>query len=181
MTDCVAFLRGINVGRAKRIAMADLRRLVEGLGCGEARTVLNSGNVLFRASRPNVRRIAAEMEGAIDRRFGFSAGVVVVTADTLAAIVEENPLLHVAANPARLLVTFVASAAVLATARELAAAPWAPEAFALGGDAAYLWCPNGVIGSKLAQRFGRIAGDGATTRNWATVLKVHAALAERRG
>ncbi|MGC8763333.1 MAG: hypothetical protein ACP5VN_06835 [Acidobacteriota bacterium] len=47
----------------------------------------------------------------------------------------------------------------------------------MGGDAAYPWCPNGVIGSKLARRFGRITGEAATTRNWATVLKVQAALA----
>ena len=42
----VALLRGINVGRAKRIAMADLRALVEGLGFGEVRTLLNSGNAI---------------------------------------------------------------------------------------------------------------------------------------
>lgn len=30
----IALLRGINVGRAKRVAMADLRQLVADLGCG---------------------------------------------------------------------------------------------------------------------------------------------------
>jgi uncharacterized protein (DUF1697 family) len=43
----VALLRGINVGRAKRVAMADLRELVESLGYREVRTLLNSGNVVF--------------------------------------------------------------------------------------------------------------------------------------
>jgi uncharacterized protein (DUF1697 family) len=38
----VAFLRGINVGTAKRIAMADLRELFESLGHDAVRTVLNS-------------------------------------------------------------------------------------------------------------------------------------------
>jgi uncharacterized protein (DUF1697 family) len=47
MTECVALLRGINVGRAKRVAMADLRDLVAGLGHANVRTVLNSGNVVF--------------------------------------------------------------------------------------------------------------------------------------
>jgi len=47
MTVCVALLRGINVGKAKRIAMADLRALIEGLGYTDVRTLLNSGNVVF--------------------------------------------------------------------------------------------------------------------------------------
>jgi uncharacterized protein (DUF1697 family) len=42
-----ALIRGINLGRAKRVAMADLRALVEGLGYGDVRTLLNSGNVVF--------------------------------------------------------------------------------------------------------------------------------------
>ena len=177
MTNCVAFLRGINVGRAKRIAMADLRRLVEDLGYGDARTVLNSGNVIFRASRPDVRAVAAEMEGALDGRFGFSAGVVVVTAETLDRVVEENPLLRAASDPSRLLVAFPADRSLLAKAADLASRTWAPEAFAVGSAAAYLWCPAGVLESKLAKAFGRLAGDGATTRNWATALKVQAAMA----
>ncbi|HSD71146.1 MAG TPA: DUF1697 domain-containing protein, partial [Thermoanaerobaculia bacterium] len=40
----VALIRGINVGRAKRVAMADLRALVGDLGYGDVRTLLNSGN-----------------------------------------------------------------------------------------------------------------------------------------
>ena len=43
----VALIRGINVGRAKRVAMADLRALVEGLGYRDVDTLLNSGNVVF--------------------------------------------------------------------------------------------------------------------------------------
>jgi uncharacterized protein (DUF1697 family) len=45
----VGLIRGINVGRAKRVAMADLRALVESLGYGEVKTLLNSGNVVFTA------------------------------------------------------------------------------------------------------------------------------------
>jgi uncharacterized protein (DUF1697 family) len=47
----VALLRGINVGKAKRVAMADLRALLEELGYADVRTLLNSGNVVFTAPR----------------------------------------------------------------------------------------------------------------------------------
>src|ERR1043165_9069038 len=43
----VALFRGINVGKAKRIAMADLRALLVELGYSRVATLLNSGNVVF--------------------------------------------------------------------------------------------------------------------------------------
>ncbi len=46
-TTWVALLRGINLGRNKRVAMADLRALLESLGYGQVPTHLQSGNALF--------------------------------------------------------------------------------------------------------------------------------------
>lgn len=57
---------------------------------------------------------------------------------------------------------------------------WEPEAIALGSRAAYLWCPDGIIQSKLLKAFSRATGDAATTRNWATVLKLQQAVAYPR-
>lgn len=177
MTGCVALLRGINVGRAKRIAMADLRDLVAGLGHANVRTVLNSGNVLFDAARGDPGRLASAIEAAIEARCGFSARVVVVTAADLDVIVRENPLPGVATNPSRLLVAFVGKPAALDAAGPLLREPWEPDALAVGSRAAYLWCAGGVLDSPLAQAFGRRLGEAATTRNWSTVLKLHAAAA----
>ena len=73
----VALIRGINVGRAKRVAMADLRALVEGLGYGEVRTLLNSGNVVFRVPAARSGDIAGRIEKAITARLRISARVIV--------------------------------------------------------------------------------------------------------
>ena len=188
MTECIALLRGINVGRAKRIAMADLRALVEGLGFTDPRTLLNSGNVVFRANRPNASKIAAAIEKRIASRFGFPVPVVVVTAPDLDAVVAENPLFRANRDPSRLLVAFVGRTATLAQAKTLLAESWAPDTLAVGSKAAYLWCAGGIIESKLMQAFARLTGDASTTRNWATVLKLqalasagHNALAIRKG
>ena len=175
MTECVALLRGINVGRAKRIAMADLRALVGALGFANARTLLNSGNVVFQAPRPNVGKIATTIEAAIAKRFGFPVPIVVLTAVDLTAIVSENPLRHAARDPSRFHVAFVATAATLTQARALLAQQWAPDALAVGKRAAYLWCAEGTIKSELMGAFARLAGDAYTARNWATVLKLQAA------
>ena len=95
MSECVALIRGINVGRGKRVAMADLRDMMVGLGHTNVRTLLNSGNVLFQSKRPNVTKIAASIEAPINGACGFSAAVTVITAQELDLIVDENPLLHV--------------------------------------------------------------------------------------
>lgn len=171
----MALLRGINVGRAKRIVMADLRSLFVDLGHENVRTLLNSGNVLFRCTRPNPAKLALAVQDAIANACGFSAAVTVLTATDLAAIVRENPLLHVAADPSKHMVAFVAQRSSLVPLRTLMKESWAPDALAIGARAAYLWCEAGVIDSKLSQAFARRAGDTVTTRNWATVLKLLAA------
>ena len=172
MTRCVALLRGINVGKAKRVAMADLRELIEGLGYSGVRTLLNSGNVVFDAPRADTARIAAAIGKAIGKRFSFDVAVVVVTAKELEAIVAADPLSKDAVNPSRYLVAFVPDGRTLADAKTLSAQSWSPEALALGKGAAYLWCADGINESKLVMAFYRATRDSATMRNWATVLKL---------
>jgi uncharacterized protein (DUF1697 family) len=175
----VALLRGVNVGKAKRIAMADLRELVEELGFTNVRTLLNSGNVVFDASRASPARIAASIEAAIEKRHGFSSKVVVIDAAALDEIVANNPLRELATDPARHLVAFSASSG-WTSVRPLLEQAWAPDRLAIVGQAAYLWCAEGILASKLATAFARAAGDEATTRNWATVLKLQAMTAEAK-
>jgi uncharacterized protein (DUF1697 family) len=175
VTECIALIRGINVGRAKRIAMAELRGLFVGLGHENVRTVLNSGNVLFQCARPNTSKLALTIQKAIEDTCGFSASVMVVTAANLAAIIRENPLLHIAKDPSKHLVAFVAHPRSLVPLRSLLEESWAPDALAISSRAAHLWCAAGVLDSKLSQMFARRAGETVTARNWATVLKLHAA------
>lgn len=176
MTQCVALLRGINVGRAKRISMADLRGLVESLGFTRVRTALNSGNVVFDAPRPNPARIGGQIEKAIIERCGFSASVVVIKGSDLEAVISGNLLPDAVAEPSRFLVAFAATAATLEKARPLLAETWEPDSLGIGSHAAYLWCANGILESKLLKAFARATADAITTRNWATVLKLQAVL-----
>ena len=169
----VALLRGVNVGRAKRIAMADLRALVAGLGYGDVRTLLNSGNVVFRAPSAVRGDPAARIERALADDLGIASRVTVLDARALALVVEQNPLAGVV-DPARLLVALWKDpddrARLLALARE----DWSPDRLAVGERAAYLGCTAGILESALATALGKRLGDAVTTRNWATVMKLHA-------
>lgn len=169
----IALLRGINVGRAKRVAMADLRALVAELGYGGVRTLLNSGNVVYTAPGIAPGKAAARIERALAERTGVAARVMALTAAELAAIVEENPLGKTASDPSRLLVTVLGNPADREKLEPLARQEWTPEHIALGTRAAYLWCPEGVLASRLPEAVGRVLGDAATTRNWSTVTKLH--------
>lgn len=168
----IALLRGVNVGRAKRIAMADLRQLVEDLGYTGVRSLLNSGNIVFDAAVPPVDA-AQEIEAAIALQLGVSARVFVFACHEVAEIIDENPLLHVATDHARLFVFLLAGAPQRALAADLCGQDWAPETVARGRHAVYVWCPQGLLDSAAATALGKRLGDGATSRNWNTMIKLH--------
>ena len=93
MTDRrVALLRGINVGRAKRISMGDLRALFAGLGYGDVRTLLNSGNIVFTVAKRNAGDQADRIERAIAERLGVTTRVTILRASEVAEAIRENPL-----------------------------------------------------------------------------------------
>ena len=59
------------------------------------------------------------------------------------------------------------------TADRLGTRPWAPETLAIGARVVYYWIPEGLMNSKLAAAVARTLGDAVTTRDWATLLKLH--------
>jgi uncharacterized protein (DUF1697 family) len=170
----VALIRGINVGRAKRVAMADLRALLEDLGYRDVRTLLNSGNIVFTCARAAPRAVASRIENALASGLGVHARVTVLTAAELAAAVADNPLLELADEPSRLLVAVLTNAADRPKLAPLLKQDWAREALAIGTRVAYLWCADGILASRLAEAVSRALGDAVTTRNWATMKKLHA-------
>jgi len=169
----IALLRGINVGRAKRVAMADLRVLFEGLGYREVSTLLNSGNVVFTASgKSAVAATAVRIEKALVEKLGVASRVFVLDAADLATMVAENPHGKIAHDPSRFLLAVTATASDHAKLALLEKQVWKPDALAVGKRVAYLWCADGLIESKLAQAVNRTLGEAVTTRNWATMNKL---------
>ena len=173
----VALIRGINVGRAKRVAMSELKALIEDFGYTEVRTLLNSGNVVFTAPKDTSGEIAARIEKALVLRLDVDARVVVLTAAEIAKMMDENPLLDRADNHSKLHVAVPLRAADLPRLEPLSTQDWEEDAFALGKHAAYLWCAEGMTESRLPQAVGRALKDAVTMRNWATMLKINELLA----
>jgi len=152
--------------------MMDLRSLVEALGYGDVRTLLNSGNVVFTVLKERAGDAATRIEKAIEDRLGVSTRVTVLVGKDVAAAVRDNPLASVADNPSRLLVMASPDPKALVQLKPLPKERWAPEALALGPRVAYLWCAEGVVDSPLWAAANRKLGDASTARNLATMTKL---------
>ena len=85
----VLLLRAVNVGTRNRLAMADLRDLLEQLGHTEVRTVLNSGNAVFTSDRRG--DLAAEVEQGLQERLGVVVRACVLPEDEVRALVDSVP------------------------------------------------------------------------------------------
>lgn len=174
----VALFRGINVGRAKRIAMADLRTLLESLGYRDVRTLLNSGNAVFEGpALPPQARHAQRIQAAVAGSLGVESLVIVKSATDMAAIMAGNALAATATDPSRLLVALAQDAKGLAALHALGPGAGA-EQLHVGAHAAYLWCGDGILESKLATGLLKGLAQCGTTRNWATVEKINGLLQE---
>jgi len=86
----VLLLRGINLGPKRRVAMADLRELLEGLGYDDVRTHLQSGNVVLRATG-SAAALRKQVETALATHCGFDVDVVVRTKAQLDKVVAHDP------------------------------------------------------------------------------------------
>ncbi|MCB2021257.1 MAG: DUF1697 domain-containing protein [Rhizobacter sp.] len=169
-------LRGVNVGKGKRVPMAGFKRLLEELGCTDVRTLLNSGNAVFASAGRSGARHAQAIAAEVERRFGVLTPVIVKSAAEMAAIIEGNPMVPPEAEHSRFLVAFGQDAAALASLAPLLPLAKAPERLVVTAKAAYLYCPAGLLESKVGAALLGRAGSRVTTRNWGTVLKLGAML-----
>ena len=168
----IVLLRGVNVGKAKRVPMAELRKLLEARGYTNVATLLNSGNAVFRAPAGSSKKHASDIAAAILRKLKVEVTVIVKTAAELAAIVAENPFAVEDPERSRMLVAFTQDRDGQASVSSIASLVSPQEKFLAGRHAAYLYCVDGILESKAGAALLGKAGRHATTRNLATTLKL---------
>ena len=184
MATHLALLRGINLGGRNKVAMADLRQVVAGLGHADVSTYIQSGNVLFSAdpADADTSALAAALAEAITGTLGVSAPVVVVSRDELAEVIAANPFPD-EADPKRVHAVLlsaplgVEAVAKIDEALARSTAKGARDELAIVGRTLYLHTPDGFGNSELAAAVLRIvtsprSGVTGTARNWATMTKL---------
>jgi uncharacterized protein (DUF1697 family) len=171
MTAFIALLRGINVGGNRKIPMADLTDVFAAAGCGDVRTYIQSGNVVFTDDSRPEETLGDDLQRGIQAAMGFDVPVVLRRAEEWVSVIEQNPFPGI--EPTKLHVSFLVAPPSAGEVEAVDGAAFAPEEFVVNGREVYLHLPDGMGRARLPPALGRtLLRSPATTRNWRTVEKL---------
>lgn len=170
----VALLRAVNLGSYNRVSMADLRGLLERLGFDQPRSLLQSGNLVFRAAGRKADGLERLLEEETRRQLGLGTEYFVRSGRELRGVIEANPFPGEAeSDPSHLLVVFFKQRLDPARVAALQAAIKGRERVQARGREAYLVYPDGIGRSRVTPAvLEKALGGRGTGRNWNTILKL---------
>lgn len=176
MTNCVALLRAVNLGSHNKVGMSELRDFFGRVGLGDARTLLQSGNVVFRTIRRPASALERLLEAEAAKHLDLHTDFFVRDAEEWEAIIEKNPFRDEARrDPGHLVVMCLKEAPSADAVKALQAAIKGRETVRAEGRQAYIVYPDGIGESRLTSALlEKKLGTRGTGRNWNTVLKLHA-------
>lgn len=174
MTTHIALLRAINLPGFNKVGMADLRGMLVALGMEDPKTLLQSGNVVFRSGTSSSTKLEALLESAAAKRLKVATDFFVRSDKEWHAIIAANPFPKEAkSDPGRLIVMCLKNATDRAAVDALQKAIKGREVVRANGREAYITYPDGQGRSKLTiAMIERYLGTRGTARNWNTVLKL---------
>ncbi len=170
----ISMLRGVNLGKHKRVGMDALRAVYESLKLTDVQTYVQSGNVLFRSSEKDESRLAKRIEKAIAENCGFESAVIIRTPAEMRGVVERNPFAgRTGIEPAKLAVIFLRTQPPAKVREKLLGLDIAPEELRVEGRELYIYFTNGMARPKLSTAVvDRILKIPGTARNWNSVTKL---------
>jgi uncharacterized protein (DUF1697 family) len=174
----VALLRAINVGGTKKVAMSALLGLLKDLGFEDGESLLQSGNLIFRAEAKRPADVEQQLETEAAKRLGLQTDFMVRTADEWAKVIARNPFPEEAkTDSSHLVVVFLKDAPSKAAGDALRKAITGPELIRFDGRQAYITYPDGIGRSRLTNTLIESKlGTRGTGRNWNTIVKIAASL-----
>lgn len=170
MTRHIVLLRGINVGGHRKVAMADLRAVLSGLGYTDVATYIQSGNAVLTAEESDPDAVGSAVREALRTELGFDVPVMVRTLDQLRAIVAANPL--PVDQPSAFKVLFCAEPVDTAVLTSIDPATHPRERIAVTPTEVFTHHEQSVREAKLPAVVGRHCPGEITARNWRTVLRL---------
>jgi uncharacterized protein (DUF1697 family) len=160
MPTYAAFLRGINLGRRRRVNSAELRSLFEETGFHDVDTFRTSGNVVFAAGRESPAKLGARIEAALSESLGYEVAVFLRGESEIRAIAGHQPFPRklVDASKGKLQVVLLKAKPTPARRKEVFSLATDEDRLAFGDRELY-WLPSGgirdsAIGTKVEKRLG---------------------------
>jgi len=178
MPTYVVLLRAVNLAGHGKLPMAELRKMLCGLGYERVETYIQSGNAVVEA-KGSAAKVAKDVAMALERLMGAPVGVVVRTPAQLERLIGENPFAQEAAEGTKVHVAFLAgpagATAKAALERIVTQYPKRRDRYHLAEEHLYLHLPDGAAETKFTGKtLDKALGVMGTGRNWNTVLKLHA-------
>lgn len=174
----IAFLRGINVGGHKKVPMAELKKMLTGMGCKNVVTLLNSGNVIFDTETVTEPSLEKRISEELEKTFGFPVPVLIRTAKAIQQLFDTDPFQGIDVHKdIRLYVSFLKEDKRLGLDF-----PWSSEdnSFRIltDNDRTIISILDlSVSGTPQAMEFlEKQYGKDITTRNWKTINRIVAKL-----
>ena len=170
----ISLLRGINVGGHKKIKMSDLRQLYESLGLGDVRTILQSGNVVFRTDETNLRDVKRRIEAGILDAFGFEASVILRSAKAFRDLNARQPFDDgQLSQGGKIAIVFLDDEPSEFALSDLRDSNPGRETIQAHGNELYIFYADGMAGSKLNnKRIESTLKTTASARNWNTCQRL---------
>jgi len=174
MTTYIGLLRAINLGAHNKIAMSELRAMLVKLQMEDPRTLILSGNVVFRSAEKSAAKLEQLLEAATAKHLGVTTDYFIRSAKEWSAVIAANPFPAEAKHdPGHLIVMSLKDAPTAASVKALQAAITGREVVQAKGAHAYFVYPDGQGRSKLTNAMIEKAfGTRGTARNWNTILKL---------
>ena len=175
MNRYVAFLRAINVAGQKLIKMDELARIFTAAGFKNARTYIQSGNVIFDATSGNAVALRQKIERALQDVLGYEVTVILRRLTDIEEIVKRNPFKTVKTNADTVpYVVFLSEEPQRTPKLPLISITENLDVFAVRDRVAFVVArrkQNGRGGfpNKFVEKELGVLG---TTRNWNTVNKI---------
>jgi uncharacterized protein (DUF1697 family) len=176
----IALLRAINLAGHKQVSMSDLREFFTSLGIAGARTLLQSGNVVFRSAARSSAQLERRLETEAAKHLDVQTEFFVRTAAEWQDIIAHNPFRAEALrDPGHLTVMCLKKAPRQNDVDALQAAIKGRESVRAGGRHIYTVYPDGIGRSRLTSAMvEKMLGSRGTGRNWNTVVKLGAIAAQ---
>ena len=175
MTQYICILRGINVSGQKKIKMADLKALFQGLGFSNVASYIQSGNVIFNSDIDDTKALQLEIEQAIQAQYTFDVPAIIRTSTQFKVMLKGLPFdnIDISKDGAQVLMTILAEQPTQQRIADIQQYVKSPERLVILDNTVYIHCPNGYGNSKLSNVFvEKKLGVAATTRNLKTINKL---------
>ncbi|MBQ7985146.1 MAG: DUF1697 domain-containing protein [Bacteroidales bacterium] len=174
MNSYISLLKGVNVGGNRKLNMKEVKSAYELFGLKDVKTVLQSGNILFKSDVNDTAVLENKIRIQLNKTFGIDTDILVLTKETLQQIIDKCPWKDFSnMNTSHVFILFLFQKPQNIDKALIESKRKSNEELHYTDNAVFMHCPDGMADSKLTTTlFEKALGAKNTARNWNTAGKI---------